>query len=969
MKRFLAVLGSLALALVAGAEHRTVSGLRMAPPVVSLNGAATPDLVVRRVDAAGVTGDWQSLQVGGAAAVEIANWSGAAVGERFAVSLFEDTDGDARFDPGVDRVLGATGVDGIEPGGTASLMVPVSGAVAFRDDLLYAFADSGAVVGESDEGNNLAHGGLLCVRRPPPGRFAPALEWEWTGSAVAPTSDQVMMMPAVIDLTGDGIPEIVFSSYAGEVIDEDGRLRAIRGDGGGEVFTVTDPRYAVRATAAIAAGDIDGDGRPEVLAVAETGDALIAFGHDGTFRWRSAPVAGGIHRGGPAIADLDGDGAPEVVIGATVLDNRGRERWSAGGGEGENRADYGPLSLVADLDLAGDPEVVAGNTAYRADGRAWWWNRGLTDGFNAVGNFDDDPLPEVVLVTQQKVYLLEHDGVLKWGPNWLPGGPEQNAGGPPTVADVDGDGEPEIGVAGGHYYSVFETDGTLKWSSPTQDLSSNVTGSSVFDFEGDGSAEVVYSDERMLRIYRGADGAVLWETPSPSGTTYELPIVADVDADGNAEIVMVSNRFRREGIVKPNGIQVYGEAEGTWARTRQVWNQHTYHINNINDDGSIPRQEVPSWLTHNTYRLNLPESSVFAQSDLTASRLVFGDRDYPAAIGLMARIGNGGAAEVGAGLPVAFYDGDPTAGGQLIDVTRTAIRLPPGVYQDVEGLWIAPLAGAHTVYVVADDDGTGRGTIDECDETNNVHWQPYVVVPTPTPTPSPTTTPTPSPRPTATSTPVPQPVYLPIVLRERYAPQPKPLDVVLVIDASTSMRDHTSAGRPKLEAAVAAAGGFLDELQLGAGDRAAVVVFNREATLAQPLTADRAALARALLKVDDMVMSPTRIHRGIEEAHRELTGERRRSNSKAVMIVLTDGKANPEPPELAVARSDAAKAAGITVFTIGLGQDLDVAALEAMASGPGHFYWAPDAEGLTEIYGAIAEMLPCPAGQFWGRRC
>ena len=35
--------------------------------------------------------------------------------------------------------------------------------------------------------------------------------------------------------------------------------------------------------------------------------------------------------------------------------------------------------------------------------------------------------------------------------------------GPPTIADVDGDGEPEIGVAGGSFYAVFETDGRLSF--------------------------------------------------------------------------------------------------------------------------------------------------------------------------------------------------------------------------------------------------------------------------------------------------------------------------------------------------------------------------------------------------------------------------------------------------------------------------------------------------------------------------
>ena len=108
----------------------------------------------------------------------------------------------------------------------------------------------------------------------------------------------------------------------------------------------------------------------------------------------------------------------------------------------------------------------------------------------------------------------------------LPGAFRAGRGGPPTVADFDGDGRPEIGVAGASAYTVIDLDcditdvsgpgcqrtqtfpkGVL-WSRSVQDETSNATGSSVFDFDADGAAEVVYADECYLRIYRGADGEV-----------------------------------------------------------------------------------------------------------------------------------------------------------------------------------------------------------------------------------------------------------------------------------------------------------------------------------------------------------------------------------------------------------------------------------------------------------------------------
>ena len=98
-------------------------------------------------------------------------------------------------------------------------------------------------------------------------------------------------------------------------------------------------------------------------------------------------------------------------------------------------------------------------------------------------------------------------------------------------------------MAGATRYAVFETDGTLKWAVVIQDTGSNVTGSSVFDFDGDGNMEVVYGDEYYIRIYRGSDGAVLYSMPKSSSTTYEYPLIVDVDADGNAEIVAVANDY------------------------------------------------------------------------------------------------------------------------------------------------------------------------------------------------------------------------------------------------------------------------------------------------------------------------------------------------------------------------------------------------------------------------------------------
>ena len=63
-----------------------------------------------------------------------------------------------------------------------------------------------------------------------------------------------------------------------------------------------------------------------------------------------------------------------------------------------------------------------------------------------------------------------------------------------------------------------------------------------------------------------------------------------------------------------------------------------------------------------------------------------------------------------------------------------------------------------------------------------------------------------------------------------------------------------------------------------------------------------------------------------------------------------------------------AKAAGVVIYTIGLGADVEAEALAEIASRPEGYYPAPEAGALAGIYAQIAVALPCPAGAFWGGR-
>ena len=70
---------------------------------------------------------------------------------------------------------------------------------------------------------------------------------------------------------------------------------------------------------------------------------------------------------------------------------------------------------------------------------------------------------------------------------------------------------------------------------------------------------------------------------------------------------------------------------------------------------------------------------------------------------------DGGAILAPAGTPVSFYDGDPNAGGTLIGTVPLPADLEPGEYIDLTIDWAMTGFSNGTLFVAADDDGTGRG--------------------------------------------------------------------------------------------------------------------------------------------------------------------------------------------------------------------------------------------------------------------
>ncbi len=513
-----------------------------------------------------------------------------------------------------------------------------------------------------------------CENEPAVGMFNPIVEWQKTAWTEAPNYNQVMMTPIVAQVDDDDLPDVLFVTYAGSGYQSTAVLRVVSGDGQTEILSIAD--QGVLGSSGLAAGDIDGDGKVEILAFA-AGSVVKAFENDGTLKWTSTGLAAHVAwplMAAPAIADLEGDGDPEIIVGRAILNSDGTLRGA--GLYGTGAPTYGSTSFAADiLNDDGIQEIIVGNALYDPDGNAYWYNM-QADGYPAIADFDLDGQAEIAVVGKGTVRLQDAAGIVLWSVA-NPAG----IGGPPTIADYDGDGLPEIGVAGSAGYVVFDSDGSILWQNKTQDASSAVTGSAVYDFEGDGIADVVYADEINLYVYSGIDGTVkLKYEPHNSGTLIEYPIVVDVDNDGQVEIVVAHNNL----IESSYGITVIGDKDESWRPGRKIWNQHAYNISNINDDGTVPQVPAPNWLSYNNFRSgDLSPADGLLAPDLVmlSPESCLNECSGADQVTVWVQLGNEGAVPLTAGVTIEIY-GTSMGIESLIQVEKIDIVLQPGEFAD-----------------------------------------------------------------------------------------------------------------------------------------------------------------------------------------------------------------------------------------------------------------------------------------------
>ncbi len=604
------------------------------------------------------------------------------------------------------------------------------------------------------------------------------LEIEWESSDLNVQEWCSYNTPITGDLDGDGVPEVIGKPCPSVDVPASlpyPNLLIIDGASGLIENLISTPAfYYVMDAPAIA--DVDGDGFAEIFVHASdasinntyngggsiiNGDVqrrVLCYEYDGTDyveRWMSDVQIGyndDQQSIAVSVADFNGDGIPELHCGNQILNSLTGELIIEGGATNhngsKNQGDDPSLSQAYAVAVDALPdslcancsglELVAGGMVYSVNidpanpaNNAMMVEVALAnaaDGWTSIADLDKDGDIDAVVSTSN-----DTSGVLyAWDIQTATALYDQYQT-PPSqfgyisqanIADFDGDGFVEIGICSQFNYQVLKPEtGTfnLLWSIDTDD-SSGSTGSSVFDFNNDGSDEVIYRTETELLVLEGATGTVASTLPCESGTRMEYPVVVDVDADGETELLCSCD----------GKLVAYGSASTPWIDTRSVWNQRNYFNVNIEDDlriPSVPQQHhiVGDSVVMNNF-LTMYGSLQSALPDATASidTIICNGEEFE----LRLTICNTGDNTLTGETPITFYDSDPTntnadtllttvlGSNLLIDSCKTIVT-------NISTLFEIP------IYVVVNDDHSLLSPYDlemdfpvtaiaECDYTNNI---------------------------------------------------------------------------------------------------------------------------------------------------------------------------------------------------------------------------------------------------------
>lgn len=330
--------------------------------------------------------------------------------------------------------------------------------------------------------------------------------------------------------------------------------------------------YAVAHSSAAAVGDVDGDGRLDIV-VASSGSATVLENiHDGKF----APLTTIAMGGGwdsVALGDLDRDGRADVA----VIDPGGSSIDVSIGFSAAQRFQTGPWPMglaLADLNGDGLLDLVTANNLGRSTsvllgigagsfGPAQTLDLGSgTYPFDVVAaDFDHDGKLDLAVADQgplqgDSVVSILHghgDGTFAAPSTYEVGNFPQSI----DAADFDGDGNVDLVVGnwGSDFTSVLHGNGDGTFA-PQQKLAGRANSVKAADLDGDGRAEILAA-QGCATIYRNAgDGTFTSTTILPDSNCGRLAI-GDLNGDGKPDLVGVDMSFSGAAVIDGSGITVF----------------------------------------------------------------------------------------------------------------------------------------------------------------------------------------------------------------------------------------------------------------------------------------------------------------------------------------------------------------------------------------------------------------------------